>query len=112
MLLPNGTQAFVSIDKLRDYCLNPNHPIGKHKAAIFKKYLDYGQMHAEILKNQILQAIEKEECIPRESDEFGLRFEVKVKISNLDRAAIVVTAWIIRWDENFPRLTTCYIDKK
>jgi len=30
MKLPNGEQAVVAIEKLRDYCLNPYHHRGRH----------------------------------------------------------------------------------
>lgn len=40
MKLPNAENAVVSIEKLRDYSLNPNHPEGKHKARAFLEKLD------------------------------------------------------------------------
>ncbi len=35
MKLPNSDRAVVDIAKLRDYCLNPAHPRGRHKARVF-----------------------------------------------------------------------------
>lgn len=35
MKLPNADRAIVDVAKLRDYCLNPNHEEGKHKARVF-----------------------------------------------------------------------------
>ncbi len=35
MKLPNGGRAVVEIAKLRDYCLNPAHPRGRHNARVF-----------------------------------------------------------------------------
>ena len=43
MLLPNAEKAVVDISKLRDYCLNPNHEVGKHKARVFSAALNLGQ---------------------------------------------------------------------
>jgi hypothetical protein len=40
MKLPNAENAVIDIAKLRDYCLNPNHPEGKHKARAFLEKLD------------------------------------------------------------------------
>ena len=37
MKLPNGAKATIPEGKLEDYCLNPFHPDGKHKAKVFKK---------------------------------------------------------------------------
>ncbi|MEH1938492.1 MAG: DUF6883 domain-containing protein [Nostoc sp.] len=35
MKLPNGEQAEISTQKLIGYCLNPEHPSGKHQARVF-----------------------------------------------------------------------------
>ena len=35
MKLPNGSLAIVDIRKIRNYCLNLDHPSGKHKARVF-----------------------------------------------------------------------------
>jgi len=40
MLIPNAENAVVDIRKLRDYCLNPDHDEGKHKARLFSSILD------------------------------------------------------------------------
>jgi hypothetical protein len=32
MKLPNGDRADIPLEKLLNYCLNPNHPSGKYKA--------------------------------------------------------------------------------
>ncbi len=35
MKIPNAELAIVDIRKLRDYCLNPVHDEGNHKARLF-----------------------------------------------------------------------------
>jgi uncharacterized protein DUF6883 len=35
MKLPGSENAVADIAKLRDYCLNPSHPRGRHKARNF-----------------------------------------------------------------------------
>ena len=47
MKLPNAENAVVDIAKLRDYCLDPNHPEGKHKARIFMEKLGITKKDAE-----------------------------------------------------------------
>jgi hypothetical protein len=39
MKLPNATHAVVDVAKLRDYCLNPGHARGRHKARVFASVL-------------------------------------------------------------------------
>jgi hypothetical protein len=33
--LPNPEKAFIDLNKLIGYCLNPEHPEGQHKALVF-----------------------------------------------------------------------------
>ena len=113
MKLPNAEFAVVDIEKLRDYCLNPNHPRGKHKARVFKEKLGIGKEDAEQLRQSILEAILNAEATEQKQTEYGRRFIVDFQISRPEgqfimSTAWVRTAWIIRNDEDFPRLTTCF----
>ncbi len=112
MNLPNAKNAVVDIEKLRDYCLNPDHPKGKHKARVFLEKLGISRNDAEQLRLLILESILTAEGTEQESTPFGLRFIVDLQISWSNRfvlsTAAVRTAWIIRNGEDFPRLTTCF----
>ncbi len=35
--LPHGDQAILDMRKIEDYCLNPSHPRGRHKARVFRE---------------------------------------------------------------------------
>ena len=50
MLLPNGERAVVELEKLTDYCLNPEHARGKHKARVFAAALGIDIANAELLR--------------------------------------------------------------
>jgi len=47
MHLPNPENAVADVRKLRDNCLNPEHPRGKHKAQVFSVALGLGAEDAE-----------------------------------------------------------------
>ncbi len=66
MKLPNAENAVVDISKLRDYCLNPNHPEGKHKARAFLGKLGFEKNDAELLRHSILEAVLKTDAIEQE----------------------------------------------
>jgi hypothetical protein len=112
MKLPNAENAVIDIAKIRDYCLNPNHPEGKHKARVFFGKLGITRDDAERLRQLILEGVLMAEAIEQEPTEFGRRFVVDFLISwpqgILLSTALVRTAWIIRNNEDFPRLTTCF----
>ena len=118
MRLPNAQNAVVDIAKLRDYCLNPAHPKGKHKARTFLEKLGFTQSDAERLRQLILAGILLPDvvAIEQEPTPFGRRFVVDLEIQRgegivLSRAH-VRTAWIIRHEEDFPRLTTCFCPQR
>ncbi len=53
MNLPNGNQAEISIQKLIGYCLNPEHPSGKHKARVFNSRLGITANNVDTLRELI-----------------------------------------------------------
>lgn len=116
MQLPNAGNAVVDIRKLRDYCLNPDHPEGKHKARVFLGKLGITANDSEWLRQRILEGVLLFEAVEEEPTEFGRRFVVDLPISRgagVDLSkALVRTAWIIRQGEDFPRLTTCFCPQR
>ena len=56
MKLPNAHRAVVDVMKLRDYCLNPRHEDGKHKARVFASALGLNETDAEWLRDRLLEA--------------------------------------------------------
>lgn len=110
--LINFEKAYVSLEKLTEYCLNEFHPYGKEKAIAFKSALGIGSNDAVLLKDAIVKGLLENDCVVKEQDEYGERFSVNMKIVILRKEAIVVTGWIIRTSEDFPRLTTCYIKRR
>jgi hypothetical protein len=50
MLLPNPSRAVVDIRKLRDYCLNPEHPRGRHEARMLAARLGLTAIDADELQ--------------------------------------------------------------
>jgi hypothetical protein len=71
MKLPGARDAVVDINKLRDYCLDPSHPRGRHKARVFASALGILQTDAEWLKEKLLAAVLEQDAVPGETDEYG-----------------------------------------
>lgn len=109
MKLPRAEQAFADLAKLRDYSLSATHPEGKHKARVFAAALGLGATDAKWLREQLLAAVLREECTLGRKTGFGQRYTVDVNLRYNDREALVRSAWIIRQDEEFPRLVSCYV---
>ncbi len=109
MKLPGGADAIVDIAKLRDYCLDPHHPRGRHKARVFLSALGLLQSDADFLRAALLRAAREEDAVPGEADAFGVRYTVYFSLARGDRQARVRSSWIILRGESAPRLTTCFV---
>ncbi len=107
MKLPNGHRANLG-NKIEDYCLNPNHQKGKHKATFFQNKLGIILENADILKNAIKQAAIKESVIIRKVNEYGTHYNMKFLLKTDAGESLILVAWTIRTGEDFPRLTNCY----
>jgi hypothetical protein len=107
--LPNPDRAVVDLAKLRDYCLNSSHPRGRHKARVFAASLGITARNAEFLRNALRQAAVDVGAIPGDRDAFGLRYVLDFELHGPSGKAVVRSTWIVRSNENFPRLTSCYV---
>ena len=109
MKLPGGDKAIVDEQKLVGYCLDPEHPRGKHKARVFAHALGFTAANANELRNILLAAAANEDATPTGSDEFGKRFVIESKATGPVGSAVIRSSWILRADEDSPRLTSCYV---
>lgn len=108
MLIPNAERAVVDIRKLRDYCLNPLHPEGKHKARLFAAALGMAADDAEHLRNSLLQAVRSHDAVSGRQDAYGQRYLVDFVLDWRGKRAMIRSGWIIEHGSDIPRLTTCY----
>jgi hypothetical protein len=109
MRLPGAEHAMVDVTKLGDYCLNPQHQRGRHKARVFASALNLHQGDAEFLKTQLLDAALVSDAGMGETDEYGQRYILDFECVKGTRRAFIRSAWIVLKGENFPRLATCYV---
>lgn len=109
MKLPNGDEAIVEISKLRDYCLDPYHPRGRHKARVFQSALGISQADAEWLRAALIAAAQEAEAAQGASDEYGDRYTVDFEISRGQQRAMLRSAWIVLQGQTLPRLTSCFV---
>lgn len=98
MLIPNAENAVVDIRKLRDYCLNPEHDEGKHKARLFSSILGMRADDAEELRQILLEVIKTQEARLGQRDQFGQRYTLDFRLEWQDRNATVRSGWIIEHD--------------
>jgi hypothetical protein len=106
--LPNGERAVVEDQKLLGYCLDPSHPRGRHKARVFASF-GVRRDNAEVLKRALLFAAVNNDASRVSAIEFGERYRVDFTLPVAGRSVQIRSLWIVRADEGFPRLTSCYV---
>jgi hypothetical protein len=105
--IPNGRNADLGT-KLEDYSLNPFHRNGQHKARVFQSVLGISLKNANLLRDALKQAAAtSEDAVHHGNNGFGENYELRFRLATELGAATILSAWIVRQDEDFPRLTTC-----
>lgn len=111
MKLPRAERAFVDIRKLRDYCLDLKSPKGRSKARVFASALGLTRDDATVLQECLLKAAVRQECVAGEADAYGQRYTVDFVLETSAGRGRIRSGWIVKHDQDFPRLTTCYVLK-
>ncbi|MGA9625286.1 MAG: DUF6883 domain-containing protein [Bryobacteraceae bacterium] len=108
MKLPNGARAIVEIRKLREYCLNPQHPRGRNKARVFAS-VGIREADAEELRTTLVAAASDGEAVLGAANPYGQRYIVDFNMARRGRTVRIRSAWIVRAGEDLPRLTSCHV---
>lgn len=108
MKLPEGARAVVDMRKLRDYCLDPAHPRGRHKARVFAAY-GIRAADAALLQGALLEAARNGESSLGTRDAYGQRYAVDFDLIRPGRTVKIRSIWIVLTGESTPRLTTCFV---
>jgi hypothetical protein len=108
MKLPDGERAIVDVRKLREYCLNSQHPRGRNKARVFAS-VGIRDADAEDLRVALLQAARLAEAQLGMVNPYGQRYVVDFDLVRQGRRIRIRSTWIVRTAEDWPRLTSCYV---
>ena len=108
MKIPNAERAVVDIRKLRDYCLNPQHDKGKHKARLFTSLLGMDSGDAEELRNALLEAVKTKDAQLGKTDAYGQRYTLDFTLNWRGKQARIRSAWIIETGSDISKLTTVF----
>jgi hypothetical protein len=107
--LPNAAQAVLDIRKLEDYCLNPSHPRGRHKARVFREAIDLHRSDAAWLRETLLTAARSGEASRTGADDWGAYWRIDAAIRRQNKSAVIRTIWIVRTGETVPLFVTCWV---
>ncbi|MDN3515405.1 MAG: hypothetical protein NG747_13535 [Candidatus Brocadia sp.] len=112
MKLPKGAKAIIPEGKLEDYCLNPFHPDGKHKAKVFEKALGITQTDSTELKKLVLASAVYGEVTKEQLNDFGTTYRVEYETQGVNQREVLCTLWIVHKSDERPYLTSCFVRKR
>jgi len=87
-----------------------SHREGRHKARVFQSVLGITADNGDVLRRALLDAAAVSDQVETRGDsEFGTTYLLRLPLTTARGTATVLSVWIVRHAEDFPRLTTCYI---
>jgi len=108
MKLPNSDQAVVDERKLRDYLLSSEHPIGKFKAAFFRKHGIFSESWKSV-HDQLLAMAGSAEVERVEQTRFGRKYLISgILRGDSEHEIHVWSVWVILHGDDKPRLVAVY----
>ncbi len=110
MYLPDGNRAVVDDAKLLEYVLDPDHPVGRHHAALFDRLLGITRENYEELTEQLLRGARTAEVEAGQESPFGQKFEMRIAVMGPRGTRTVLAVWIREFGRPGPRLVTCYVE--
>lgn len=108
MQIPGAERALVDPFKVLNYLLSFDHPVGRHKAVFFAT-LGYHRANWHEFAMQLQQHALRDSVALTEETPFGDKYVIaRMTTGPNGHSAIIVTVWIVRHGETFPRLVTAY----
>ena len=73
--------ALVEDAKLRQYVLNPRHPVGRYHTRLFEELLGIHLGNSGVLKEALLAAAAEEDVSLEVATRFGRKFQIRFPLS-------------------------------
>ena len=109
MKLPGGERPLIDPRKVTEYCLDPEHDDGRHKAHLFETLLGVNLKNANLLLSALAAVAATGEATTGKLDKYGQRYVIDLDFTGPGGTAALRSVWIVRRGESIPRLVTCYI---
>ncbi len=108
MHMLGAESAVIDPFKIRNYLLSIEHHIGRRKAAFFAM-LGYARANWQVFAQLMRRHAESEHATLTAVTPFGSKYTVVEYVTGpTTRSATIISVWIIRTGETFPRLVIAY----
>ena len=108
MRIPAAHLVEVPREKVVDYLLSETHPVGRHKAALFRRW-GFSAGNWQELADSLERHAAENDITKEEPSPFGMRFVIEGIMTTADgRLPLVRSVWFLRHEETTPRFVTAY----
>ncbi len=108
MKLPKRDQAIIEDEKIRDYLLSREHPIGKYKCVVFES-IGYSLSNWQRLKLDILETFLNLDVQDVIEGKHGTKYLIRGNLNGPNgKAADLLSVWVIETGTDVPRFVTLY----
>lgn len=108
MKLPNLECAFVRPEKITEYLLSENHPVGRHKAKFFFSF-GFSLSSWRQLESALLIHLNQYDVSQIEATPFGTSYIIDGPLQTPDgRVPLMRTVWFIETGQTAPYFVTAY----
>jgi len=103
-------RVVVDARKLTDYALDPENPIGRHKATVFEHCLGFTRDNYVLLLQQVESRVLDTDAHLQRTDQHGQHYRVDVEVTGTEgQQEIVQTGWLVARGSDEARLVTLYV---
>ncbi|MBI3290461.1 hypothetical protein HYZ78_03640 [Candidatus Microgenomates bacterium] len=108
MKLPNSESAYVSREKLTNYLLSEEHPVGSSKAKFFRG-LGFSEKNITELTRSLLKIAKSGEVEEIRRFPYGINYAIDGKITTpVGDEVKIKTVWFIKTGQTIPSFITAY----
>lgn len=108
MKLPNLERAFVRPEKITQYLLSENHPVGRHKVKFFLSF-GFSSSSWRRLEIALLTHAKQHEVAQVQATPFGVSYAIDGPLPTPDgRAHQVRTVWFVETGQTAPYFVTAH----
>jgi hypothetical protein len=106
--LPNSGGAFVEPEKLTEYLLNPDHPVGGDKAAFLYRF-GFRVFAWQVLRVALITHARSARVVTVRATPYGTHYTIEGQLETPDaRNPLVRTVWSIDNNDRRPRFLTAF----
>lgn len=107
------SRVVIDTRKLTHYALDPDNPIGRHKALVFERRLGFTRDNYALLLQQLETHVLEAEAHLQHTDQHGRHYRVDLEVTGTaGQRGIVRTGWLVVPGSDEARLVTLYVQRR